>query len=54
LLINNFKNKRFRLCYLLATEYKIPLRIGVSITLTEILRRSPSSEQMLMWSDEQN
>lgn len=53
LLLNNLIGKRFRLCYLLATEYKIPLRIGISITLNEILKRSPNVEQMLLWSYEQ-
>jgi hypothetical protein len=52
LLLNDLKGKRFRLCYLLATEHKIPLRIGVSISLHEILKRNPRGEQNLLWNNE--
>jgi hypothetical protein len=52
LILNNLQEKRFRLSYLLATEYRVPLRIGVAITLTEILSRDRNAEQRLLaWEE---
>jgi hypothetical protein len=48
LILNTLQEKRFRLAYLFATEYRIPLRIGIPITLTEILSRDRDATQRLL------
>ena len=51
LILNDAREKRFRLAYLLATEYKIPLRIGVGVNLSKILSRDRDTEQRLLGLD---
>lgn len=45
LLLTSLKGKRFRISYLLAPLYGLPLRLGVEVSLTRILKEiSPTSE----------
>jgi energy-coupling factor transporter ATP-binding protein EcfA2 len=43
-IVDNPKGKRFRLSFILAPQYCIPLVLGRSISLSEVLRRSAGSQ----------
>ena len=38
---DSLRGKRFRISYLLAPVYKLPIRLGRSVALSQILRRGP-------------
>jgi hypothetical protein len=46
-ILTSFRGKRFRLSYLLATEYNLPLMLGNPISLSTILERSRVGDRTL-------
>ncbi len=51
MILNNLNERRFRLCYMLATLHKIPLRLGGYISLSKILSNRRAAYQKLLFED---
>jgi hypothetical protein len=52
LLLTSLRGKRFRTSYLLAPIYKLPLRLGIAVSLSSILRTEPVSDPSLPFREE--
>lgn len=54
-ILTSLRGKRFRLCYLLAAYYKLPIMLGTSISLSTIIGdRNGSSWSLDVWGDAQD